>query len=183
MRHTRRLPETTKRRETNGANSETRSRTCPSEAYCHGERRSTALKDARVEDSSMLTRLQGLTEFPEISGALAEMLTLGAAASHPAQKPVRMGHPGKGLLADAELGNDALVTLGIVFLQIVQQATPLADQHEKAAARAVVFLVRLEVLRQLANPFAEERDLVFRAAGIAGMRPVLVDEGFLVLSG
>ncbi len=89
----------------------------------------------------------------------------------------------KRLLADAEFRNDRLIALGIVFLQIVEQATPLADQHEKAAARAVVFLVRLEVLRQLANAFAEQRDLDFRAAGIAGMLPVLVDEGFLVLSG
>jgi hypothetical protein len=84
------------------------------------------------------------------------------------------------LLADAEFRNDRLITLGIVFLQVVEQATPLADQHEKAPARAVVFLVRLEVLRQLANPFAEQRDLDF---SIAGMRAVLVDEGFLVLSG
>jgi hypothetical protein len=88
-----------------------------------------------------------------------------------------------GLLADAEFGNDGLVALGIVFLQVVEQATPLADQHEKAAARAVVFLVRLEVLRQLANAFTEQRDLDFGTAGIAGMRAVLVDEGFLVLSG
>src|ERR1700722_20335278 len=89
----------------------------------------------------------------------------------------------KQLLADAEFRDDGLVTLGIVFLEVVEQATALADQHEKAAARAVVFLVRLEVLRQLPNPFAEQRDLYFRAARIARMRAVLVNEGFLVLSG
>ncbi len=94
-----------------------------------------------------------------------------------------MGHPGKWLLADAELGDDALVTLGIVFLQIVQQTTPLADQHEKAAARAVVFLVRLEVLRQLPNTFAQQRDLYFRTSGIRCVRTVLVNEGFFLLSG
>ena len=87
------------------------------------------------------------------------------------------------LLADAEFRDDRLIPLGIVFLQVVEQATPLADQHEKAAARTVVFLVRLEVLRQLANALAQQRDLDFRAAGIAWMRAVLVDEGFLVLSG
>src|ERR1051326_8720604 len=76
------------------------------------------------------------------------------------------------LLADAEFGNDALVALGIVFLEVVEQATALADQHEKPAARAVIFLVRLEVLRQLANAFAQQRDLDFRASGIAGMRAV-----------
>src|SRR5579864_1410883 len=63
--------------------------------------------------------------------------------------------PGQGLLADAELGDDALVALGIVFLEVVEQATPLADQHEKTAARAMVLLVRLEVLRQLSNALAQ----------------------------
>src|SRR5580698_4532437 len=96
---------------------------------------------------------------------------------------VRMGHPGKWLLADAELGDDALVTLGIVFLQIVQQTTPLADQHEKAPARTVVFLVRLEVLRQLANALAQQRDLYFRTSGIRCVRTVLVNEGLFLLSG
>jgi hypothetical protein len=89
----------------------------------------------------------------------------------------------KRLLADAEFRDDRLVALGIVFLKVVEQATALADQHEKATARTVVFLVRLEVLRQLANALAQQRDLDFRAAGIAWMRAVLVDEGFLVLSG
>ena len=87
------------------------------------------------------------------------------------------------LLADAEFRNDGLIALGIVFLEVVQQAASLADQHEKAAARAVVFLVRLEVLRQLANAFAEQRDLNFGTTGVARVRAVLVNEGFLVLSG
>ena len=38
------------------------------------------------------------------------------------------------LLADAEFGNNGFVTLGIVFLEVVEQATALADQHEKSAA-------------------------------------------------
>src|SRR5436309_867176 len=91
--------------------------------------------------------------------------------------------PGAPLLADAEFRDDALIALGIVFLEVVQQATALADQHEKAAARAVVFLVRLEVLRQLANAFAKQSDLNFRASRIACMGSVLVNEGFFLLSG
>src|SRR5437868_14080436 len=58
------------------------------------------------------------------------------------------------LLAKAYLLNDGLVALGIVLLEVIQQATPLADQHEKTAARAVILLVRFEVLRQLADAFA-----------------------------
>ena len=79
--------------------------------------------------------------------------------------------------------NNRFVTLGIVQLEVVQQATTLADQHEKTAARAMVLLVRFEVLRQLTNALAQQRDLDFGAARIGGMRPVLVDEGFLLLSG
>ena len=79
--------------------------------------------------------------------------------------------------------NDRFVALGVVFFEVVEQATPLADQHEKAAARAMVFQVRFEVVRQLTNAFAQQSDLDFWTAGIGGMRSVLVNEGFLLLSG
>ena len=87
------------------------------------------------------------------------------------------------LLAEAESLNDGFVALGIVFFEVVEQATPLADQHEKAAARAVVFQVPFEVLRQLTNAFAQQSDLDFWTARIGGMRSVPVNEGFLLLSG
>jgi hypothetical protein len=87
------------------------------------------------------------------------------------------------LLAEAEFLNHSLIAIGIVGFEIVEQATPLADQHEKTAARAMVFLVRLEVFRQGANAFAQQSDLNFRAAGIGSVGAVLVDEGFFLLSG
>ncbi len=87
------------------------------------------------------------------------------------------------LLAETELLDHVLVAIGIVGLQVVQQAPPLADQHEKAAARAVVFLVRLEVLRQLANALAEQRDLDLGTAGVGRVRAIAVNDGFLLLSG
>jgi hypothetical protein len=41
----------------------------------------------------------------------------------------------KGLLfAEAESLNNRFVALGIVFFEVVEQATSLADQHEKTAA-------------------------------------------------
>ena len=79
--------------------------------------------------------------------------------------------------------NDRLVALGIVFFEVVEQAATLADKHEKTAARAMVFLVRFEVLRQLTNAFAQQSDLDFWTARIGGMRSVLINEGFLLLSG
>ncbi len=87
------------------------------------------------------------------------------------------------LLAQAEFMNDGFIALGIVFLQVIQQAATLADQHEKAAARTVVFLVGLEVLRQGTNTLAQQRNLYFGTAGIGGVRAILVNEGLLLLSG
>ena len=59
------------------------------------------------------------------------------------------------LLAEAELRDHTLVALGIVLFEVVEQASALADQHKQAAARAVIFLVRFEVLRQLTNALAQ----------------------------
>jgi hypothetical protein len=87
------------------------------------------------------------------------------------------------LLADAELPNDGLITLGIVSLEVVEQATPLADQHEQAAARAVVLLVRLEVVRQLANAFTDNSDLNLGTPRVSRVRLILVNDRFLLLSG
>ena len=87
------------------------------------------------------------------------------------------------LLADSDLLDDRFVALGVVGFEVVEQAATPADHHEKAAARAVVFLVQFEVFRQLANPLAEQRDLDFRAACIGSMRSVLSDEGLLMFGG
>jgi hypothetical protein len=87
------------------------------------------------------------------------------------------------LFADAELGNHGFIPLRVVLLQVVKQATPLADQHEKSAARAMVFLVRLEVVRQLTDAFAQQRDLNFGTSSIGSVRAIRVNDGLLLLSG
>src|ERR1700688_2556214 len=87
------------------------------------------------------------------------------------------------LLADAEFPDDGFVTLGIVSLEVVEQATPLADQHEQAAARAVVLLVRFEVIRQLANAFTNDGDLNLGTPRVSRVRLILVNDRFLLLSG
>jgi hypothetical protein len=87
------------------------------------------------------------------------------------------------LFADAELADHGFIAFGIVSLEVIQQATPLADQHEQAAARAVVLLVRFEVLRQLADAFADDGDLNLGATRVGRMRLVPVNYGFLLLSG
>ena len=143
-----------------------------------------------MEISSMLFHLtgDGFSEMPGENDSGAPSLSricdrVGNLTPISAGNSAETGPQAQPLLADAEFRDDGLVALGIVFLEVVEQATALADQHEQPAARAVVFLVRLEVLRQLSNPFTKQSDLDLRASGIARMRPVLVNEGFLLLPG
>src|ERR1700687_354613 len=107
--------------------------------------------------------------------------TLHGAA--PAETTGARQRPGSGgrLLADTHLQNDSLVPLGIVLLQIVEQAATPAHHHQKSATRCVVLLVRTEVLGQLADALAEKGNLDFRAAGVGGVGLVLLDDiGFLL---
>jgi len=87
------------------------------------------------------------------------------------------------LLTDSDLLDDRFVAFRVVGFEVVEQAATPADHHEEAAARAVVFLVQFEVFRQLGNTSAEQRDLDFRAAGVAIMRAVLSNEFLLLLDG
>ena len=69
-------------------------------------------------------------------------------------------------------GGSARRIVGIFALQIVQQAAALADQLEETAARVMIFRVRLEVLGEIADAFAENGDLNFRGAGVGVVRAV-----------
>src|SRR5271168_1923998 len=87
------------------------------------------------------------------------------------------------LFADAELGNNRLIPFRVVLLQVVKQAATPAHHHEKSAARAVIFLVRFEVFRQLTNALAQQSDLNFGAASIGSVSAIRVNDGLLLLSG
>jgi len=58
----------------------------------------------------------------------------------------------KPLLANAERLDDGPVTIDVLRFQIVQQSSPLADQHQQAPARMVIFKRGLEVLGQVRDP-------------------------------
>jgi len=70
------------------------------------------------------------------------------------------------LLANAEFLDYVLVTLGIVVLEVVEQAATLADHHQETAAGGVILRVCLKVVRQFTDPFAKHRDLYLGAASI-----------------
>jgi len=76
------------------------------------------------------------------------------------------GPPQVLLLANAEFLDYVLVALGIVVLEVVQQATTLADHHQETAAGGVILLVRFEVFGQITDTFAKHRDLDLRATGV-----------------
>ena len=73
--------------------------------------------------------------------------------------------PVSSLLADAKLCDDLAIAVRVALLQVIEQTTALAHQHKQAAAGAVVLLMRLEVLGQLANALAQEGDLDLRTPG------------------
>ena len=76
------------------------------------------------------------------------------------------GPPQVLLLADAEFVDYVLVALGIVALEVVEQATTLADHHQETATGGVILLVRLEMVRQLTDSLAEHCDLDLGAARV-----------------
>src|SRR5262249_16830028 len=88
------------------------------------------------------------------------------ATLRPEARSFREKRPINRLFADSKFLDDVFVTFGIVLLQIVQQATPLADHHQQTPPGGMVFFMVLEVLRQLADPLAQDCNLYFRATGI-----------------
>src|SRR5262249_6714351 len=84
------------------------------------------------------------------------------------------------LLAEIEAPDERAVALDVGALQVVELPAALADELQEAAARGVVLLVRLEVLGEVRDPLAEERDLHLGRAGVALVRRVLLDDGGLL---
>jgi hypothetical protein len=72
------------------------------------------------------------------------------------------------LLADAEPTDQLAVAIGILALEVIQQAAALANQTEQATTGMVVFHVHFEVLGEFINAVGQKRDLNFGRAGIGG---------------
>src|ERR1039457_4423725 len=70
------------------------------------------------------------------------------------------------LLADTEFADHVAVAIGIVRLQVIQQAAALADQLQQSAPGSVILLVRLEVLGQFSDTRTQNRDLDLRRTGV-----------------
>jgi hypothetical protein len=78
-----------------------------------------------------------------------------------------------GLLAYAEFRNEILVPILIGRLDVVQQATTATNQFQQSTAGMMIFLVGLEVFRQVPNSFRQKSYLHVRRTGISVVSPEL----------
>ena len=86
------------------------------------------------------------------------------------------------LLANAEFLDYVLITLGIVVLEVVEQAATLADHHQETAAGGVILRMCLKVVGQFTDPFTKHGDLYLGAAGIVIVRAEPVNNVLFTLS-
>jgi hypothetical protein len=87
--------------------------------------------------------------------------------------------PGR-LTTDAQAGNQVLVPLRVTALQVFQKAAAPRDHRQQSPAGMMIFAVRLEVILELHNTLAQNRDLNFWRTGI---RPVNSVRGDYLLLG
>src|SRR5919107_4398380 len=83
--------------------------------------------------------------------------------------------------AQAETLDDRAVALDLGLLQVVQQPAALAHEEQQPATAVVVVLVHLEVLGEVGDAVAEQRDLHLGGTGVTLGRGVLGDDLLLGL--
>src|SRR5438477_12839101 len=83
---------------------------------------------------------------------------------------------GAELSPDPELGDEGAIALDVGVPQVVEQSPLLADQEKEAAARVMVFGVRLQVLGELPDAGGGQRDLDFGGTRVLVSALVLRDQ-------
>src|SRR6187200_2373388 len=86
-----------------------------------------------------------------------------------------------GSTTQAESLDDRAVPRDLGLLQVVQQPAALPDEQQQATTAVVVVLVRLEVLREVSDPVAQQSNLDLGRTGVALGRGVLSDDLLLGL--
>jgi hypothetical protein len=87
------------------------------------------------------------------------------------------------LSAQPEPFNDRVVAVHILPFQVIEQLSALTHQLQKASTGMMVFLVTFEVLGQITNPLAEQRNLHLGRARVRGMEFEVLDNSFLLVRG
>src|SRR5215218_7986082 len=100
---------------------------------------------------------------------------------HGRESAVDRGADAHCLFADAEAADQLRVARRILRLQVIEQPAALADEHQQSTAGVVVLRVGLEMLGQVIDTLAENRNLHLGRPGVALVRLVVPDDlGFLV---
>jgi len=73
-------------------------------------------------------------------------------------------------LAQFELLGDCGVAAYIGVVKVIQQPAALAHHHQQSPARAVVFHVLLQMLRQMIDPLRQQRNLDVSRTGVPFMQ-------------
>src|SRR5690606_15687933 len=94
------------------------------------------------------------------------------------QKPRRIAAPRSWYRSatQAQFLDQCLVALGILAVQVVEQAAATVDHHQQATTAVVVLLVGLEVLGELGDAGGEQGDLDFGGTGVVGAALVFFDD-------
>ena len=75
-----------------------------------------------------------------------------------------------------------LVILRLIHAQVREQFAALRNFAEQSPATGVIFLMFLQMLRQIIDLLGQNRDLYLRGTGIFFVRLVLIDQLFLLSS-
>jgi hypothetical protein len=91
--------------------------------------------------------------------------------------------PGGALSSQAQLLDDASVSLDVGLCQVIQQPSSLSYKHQKPPAGVVIFLVSLEVLGEVIDSLGEDGNLHFGGPGVPFLLPEILDDLFLFFLG
>lgn len=85
------------------------------------------------------------------------------------------GRSRSGLTPDSEPIDQTFVSIVIPRMQVIEQPPPLAHQTEQTAARVMILRVGLQMLCELFDTRAKERNLNFGRASVVGFQGVGAD--------
>jgi hypothetical protein len=80
------------------------------------------------------------------------------------------------LFAQPELLNQSAIPVDVLFLEVIQETSPLSHQFDQAPAGVMVFGVNLEMVGQVTDPLAQNGHLNLSGAGIRVMQAKPVDD-------
>jgi len=83
---------------------------------------------------------------------------------------------GSVLFSYTQIAYQNLVSFHVLRFEIVQEAPSLAHQFQQTPPGVVIFLVYLEVFRQVTDSFGQEGHLDFGRAGVRVVTPIPFDD-------